>query len=417
MSATRERLERAEARRTRGEPRRGNSVPPGLRPRRASRTRLLLALLAAVAGVIGSVALLRARSLSPDPGLALELVEPARVGAGGAAAQPAASAGPAQVESLAVERDPSGTRVRVELDAPAAHRLVVSASGRELTLIVQGARLSQPLARVDLAGTEIDWLDLQAEPPDLRVVLGLREERLVTSASYETQQGSTLVLDLLPRREQHPAAPVEDPEELLPEPQAAPVKRPATPADADAHYADALAAERVGRLDVALAALESALARDPAHAAARLRLAQLQIAGGAREQALQVLREGRVLDPARADLALLEARLLAEQDPARALAALDAVPAAGRSAEFHALQAALLAGQGAHARAIEAFGAALRAEPRRGSAWLGLAISLEAEGRASEARAAYRRALAQGGIEPAARAWAEERQARLEAAP
>jgi MSHA biogenesis protein MshN len=227
------------------------------------------------------------------------------------------------------------------------------------------------------------------------------------------------VVDLLPRRDEtaHPAAPAEDPEDLLPEPQAARVKQPAALPDADAQYADALAAERVGRLDAARAALESALARDPAHRAARLRLAQLEIARGAPEQALRVIREGRALDPARAELALLEARLLAERDPAQALAVLDAVPAAARAADFHALQAALLAGQGDHARAIESFGAALRAEPQRGAAWLGLAISLEAEGRASEARAAYRHALAQGGIEPAARAWAEERQARLEAAP
>jgi MSHA biogenesis protein MshN len=417
MSATRDRLERAEQARA-GAPRRGNAVPAGLRPRRRAPPRALFAGIAGVAAALAVFGLLRQPPAESDP--ALDLAEPQRVGAGAAdAAGPGPADATAHIESIALERDPSGTRLRIELDAPAQHRLEVAASGRELSLLLRGARFAREPARVDLAGTEIDWLDLRSEPPDLRVVLGLREERLVSSASYPTARGVTLVVDLLPRRDEAPpAAPLEEPEDLLPEVPMPPVKQRAALPDAAARYAAALAAERTGRLEQALAELEGVLEVRPGHAAARLRLAQLHAARGSRDRALRVLREGRALDSQRADLALLEARVLADQQQAdEALAVLDGIPASARSADSHALHAALLAAQGAHARAIEAFGAALRLEPGRGAAWLGLAISLEAEKRAPEARAAYRRALGAGGIEPAARVWAEERSARLESAP
>lgn len=421
MSATRDRLERAEEARARTAPRRGNAVPAGLRPRRTRNARALLAAATvAAAGLIAGVSLLREHPAAHDAALELELAEPQRVGAGQASAEPTEGSAGARIEALALERDPSGTRLRLDLDGPAAHRLEVSAGGREVALIVRSARVARELARIDLAGTEVDWIDLRPEPPDLRVVLGLREERMVTSASYETERGATLVVDLLPRHDEfeHPAAPSEDPEDLLPEPSGAPVKQRAALPDADAHHAKALAAERIGRIDEALSELAASLEARPSNVAARLRLAQLHAARGSREDALRVLAAGRELEPARADLALLEARLLAEeQHPDRALASLDSIPTEARGAEFHALHAALFAAQGAHARAIDAFSAALRLEPRRGPAWLGLAISLEAENRGREARGAYQRALLVGGLEPAARAWAEERSGALENAP
>ena len=421
MSATRDRLERAEQARARAESRRGNAVPAGLRPRRFRHARVLLWSATALAALIASAAALRMRPAEPDAALELELAEPQRVGAGAAAEVPAVTSTGAHIESLALERDPSGTRLRVELDAPPEHRLEVSKSGRQVALIVREARVERELERLDPSGTEIDWLDLRPEPPDLRVVMGLREQRMVTSASYTTAHGSTLVVDLLPRHaESAPPAALadDDPEDVLPEHTAGPVKRRAALPDADAHYASALAAERVGRVDEAVDELRAALEARPSNAPARLRLAQLQASRGAREEALDVLRAGRELEPARADLALLQARLLAEdQQTDPALVALESVPAAERSADFHALNAAILAGKGDPAHAIEAFSAAQRMDPRRGPAWLGLAISFEAEKRAPQARAAYKRALQVGGLEPSARAWAEERFAVLGSAP
>jgi Flp pilus assembly protein TadD len=418
MSATRERFERAEQARG-GRRSRSSAVPPGLRPHKRMRLHLRIAGIAAAAGAVAGIGLLRASP--PRAAAELELAEPQRVGTGPSAAPvPEPAAAGARVEALALERDPSGTRLRIELDAPASHRMEVSPGGRELALILRGARLAEALGRVDLSGTEIEWLDVRPEPPDLRVVVGLREPRLVTSASYPTERGTALVVDLLARgaEAQHPAAPAEADAAEQPAPAAGAVKRPASPPGGDARYARALAAERSGRLDEARAELVEALAHEPGHAAARLRLAHLEVARGARDAALRVIQEGRALEPVRADLALFEARLLADQQRNdEAVAALESIPREARGAEFHALHGALLAGQGAHARAVEAFSAALRLEPQRGPAWLGLAISLEAEGRAGEARTAYRRALQAGGIEPAARAWAEERSARLEAAP
>jgi MSHA biogenesis protein MshN len=401
-------------------------------------------LLAALGGSGAALAVRAALRMHAARDAVLELSEPARVGAGAAAAAADASTsgqahrgarraegerrtGP-RVEALWLDRDASGTRLRLQLDSPADHRMQVTDSGREVSVVLRGARVDRPLARVDLAGTEIAWLDLRPEPPDLRVVLGLTEARRVSSASYRGERGATLVVDLLrdpaaedasdpPPAASDPSEDLEDPEDLIPDAGPVAVKRPAPPPDTEAQFAAALEMERSGRIDAARAAHLAVLAAEPAHVAARLRLARLETARGNRGEALRLLREGRALDPASAALAALEARLLADQgDVDAALALLDPLASRERDADFHALHGALLARAGLHARAVDAFGAALEREPARGAAWLGLAISLDAERRAPEARAAFERALALGGIEPAARAWAEERAARLRGA-
>ena len=91
--------------------------------------------------------------------------------------------------------------------------------------------------------------------------------------------------------------------------------------------------------------------------------------------------------------------LLADGRASEALARLDAAPSA--SPEASALQATALQALGRHRDAILAWTAALDRQPDIAPWWVGLAISLEAEGRTHEALAAYARAGRHGPLEPA----------------
>ena len=91
--------------------------------------------------------------------------------------------------------------------------------------------------------------------------------------------------------------------------------------------------------------------------------------------------------------------LLADGRASEALARLDAASSA--SPEASALRATALQALGRHRDAILAWTAALDRQPDIAPWWVGLAISLEAEGRAHEALAAYARAGRHGPLEPA----------------
>jgi MSHA biogenesis protein MshN len=92
-----------------------------------------------------------------------------------------------------------------------------------------------------------------------------------------------------------------------------------------------------------------------------------------------------------AQAVVLLARLRAERgDDSGALQLLNS--RALRTAEAEGLRAALLAHSGEHAQALPAYEAALRQQPGNATWWLGMGVSLEAQGQAQRARGAFERA-------------------------
>lgn len=177
-------------------------------------------------------------------------------------------------------------------------------------------------------------------------------------------------------------------------------ERSATPREkADGHFRRAVAAINQGRLTEALAGFEAALRDDPAYVAVRLAYAAALAEDRRRGEARALLAEGLAL-AAEPPLALQLARLaVADGDDATALAALTrASAAAAEDAEFRGLHAAVLARAGRHREAIGEYQAALRRVPGAGVWWMGLGLSLEAEGQVGEAREALRRARASGAL-------------------
>ena len=155
-----------------------------------------------------------------------------------------------------------------------------------------------------------------------------------------------------------------------------------------------------GRTDAAIARYGDALKWDARHVAARQSLVVLLLQEGRGAEAQNALREGIAQVPNITSWAMLLARLQVEGgDSKGALETLErSLPQGEGSAEYRAFLATLLQMNSRHRDAIVQYEAALRIAPDSGRSLAGLAISLEREQRIPEARDAYRRAQAAGGL-------------------
>jgi MSHA biogenesis protein MshN len=170
-------------------------------------------------------------------------------------------------------------------------------------------------------------------------------------------------------------------------------------AEAQQYYDDAQALGRAGKLDAAIGKYRQALARNPGMTNARTQLARLLQESGQADVALSLLKTGF---EQRADdgLAIATGRLLADMGQRdEALAWLARAQAGLRPAD-HALMGALLSQARHHEEASRAYQRALAADPSQGGWLLGLGLTLDAQGRAEEARMAYRSALERGQFKP-----------------
>lgn len=180
---------------------------------------------------------------------------------------------------------------------------------------------------------------------------------------------------------------------------------------AEAHYQRGVTAHQAGLIDESATAFVAALREEPGFAPARQAQAGLLIGQSRLDEALALLQEGIALAPQQTALALMLARLQTErQDLAGATSTLKtALPRATNNAEYLGFYAAILQRANRHAEASEQFGTALRLSPANSVWWMGLGISLAAEGQAGAAREAFMRAKTTGALSPEAGQYVELR--------
>lgn len=193
-------------------------------------------------------------------------------------------------------------------------------------------------------------------------------------------------------------------------------ERDRSPADrAENHFRRAAQLLERGRVADAEDALLAALDADAAHQAARQTLVALYIEQGRLEDARRHLQEGLAFNPGYAPFAVALARIHVDRgDFDAALAVLEQAAPAGRgNRDYHILHGAVLQRLGRHDPAADAYRLALGSAPQSGATWVGLAISLEAQGQLPEAAEAYRRGVASGTLTDEVRAYAEQRARQL----
>jgi MSHA biogenesis protein MshN len=159
-------------------------------------------------------------------------------------------------------------------------------------------------------------------------------------------------------------------------------------------YRQAVALLNEGRQGAAMESLRAVLRSDASHAEARLLLSTLLLERRQLEEAKAILVEGLAIEPAQPRLAMPLARIHVELGDAGAAAETlsRAAQAATGNAEYRGFYAAVLQRLGRHKEAAAEFQAALRLLPESGLWWMGLGISLEADGQRGAAKDALRRA-------------------------
>jgi len=166
----------------------------------------------------------------------------------------------------------------------------------------------------------------------------------------------------------------------------------------------------------AIARLNDSLREDPSLIIARETLAALYINAGRLAEAAELLRAGLQREPRNTSLAMMYARLLADQGRLpEALSVLEqARPGMKDNLRFHALLAAFYQRAGLHRQAVSIYRDAVKHQPRVASWWLGLGVSLEAlgggaDGDPREALDAYRHAYQGGGLNAEVRSYVRSR--------
>ncbi|MCE2596035.1 tetratricopeptide repeat protein [Motilimonas cestriensis] len=178
----------------------------------------------------------------------------------------------------------------------------------------------------------------------------------------------------------------------------------------------AKAAKSKGDLASAQSRLEKALAIDLRHLEVRKELAAVVYGRGDRTQAINLLEQGIQLHPSNADFRLMQSRIyLANQQRNQAFQVLDQLqPNVRQNQDFYATKAALAQQLNQDDKAIIAYLALAKLQPKQAKWWLGLGISQEKLGQQRDALRSYQQADLLGGLSMASMDYVRARIALLQ---
>lgn len=342
----------------------------------------------------------------------------------------------AVVGSIGIESDAGSLRLVIESDkAPSGAVTQVFNADGSIDYTLAGAELraalpalkENPFIRsyavtrrgedlvVRLVPADSALAFIEAEPASAggahRTVIGARARTAAAAAAPETPARAVQKTEARPAPAKSPATGGAEKIEIS--------RSSISPAkQAEAYYRQGLDKLQSDRIEAAVSDLKKAVELQPGLHAARELLAALLLRGGRSAEAHAELRRGMQIDPAHTAYARLYAQSLIEAgDPAGALQALAASEAyAAQQPDYRALMAAVAQRLARHDESVRHYMAALDLKPSRSAWWVGMAISLEALGRAPEAAQAYRTALAGAELNADLMDYARTRVAQLDRA-
>ncbi len=333
------------------------------------------------------------------------------------------------LQYIEVWREDGVTRLRFATDGAPDYDFQLDPETHVLRLSFENTRYATRFPGVDFRNTRIESMTpVPTEDGSLAIDFQLTENSEIDMDTVTGQDGDSIVLLLSGEGQALAAAAPQDdtavdlsgadavPSEFEDVPVVAVRPRPPTKRRlADTAYREGLELAEDGDLASAMDKFAEALSHLPLHANARRTLAVALARQGRLEEANLTLAEGLRQDRSQSGLAKLQARVLVERGaPAEALSVLEAsAPMVSEDPEYHAFIAALRELQGQHAEAARIYGKVLKLEPLRSNWWIGLGISLEADGQSARALPVYETARRIGGLDPDSRNYIETRIAVL----
>ena len=169
---------------------------------------------------------------------------------------------------------------------------------------------------------------------------------------------------------------------------------------AEAAYRTGLASIQHGKISEGIQELQNALSIYQGHLKAREILAGLLIKAGQSSEAAELLNKGIELHPGNNQYVKLYSRILLEQgNREMALQVLEAnKPVLYSDPEYYAILAAVYQQLNQHQQAANIYNQLVSIQPQSGIFWMGLGISLEADGKPDKAVQAYQRAKTSGSL-------------------
>lgn len=206
------------------------------------------------------------------------------------------------------------------------------------------------------------------------------------------------------------------PEKVAPTANIAMVKEMSPQQRAEGEFRQASVLQQQGRSSEAILALEQALRLDARHTPARQSLVSLLLEQSRQDDAMRELKAALAIDPAQVNFAMMLARLQLERAKLNeAIATLhQSLPQAQDRPDYLAFLAGLYQKLGQHKEAAQWYRVALKMHPQNGVWWMGLGISLQADGQNQEAVDAFKQAKVQSGLSAELLAFVDQKISQLQ---
>ncbi len=192
--------------------------------------------------------------------------------------------------------------------------------------------------------------------------------------------------------------------------------QPLTPAQKAAQaYQVVMNEYQAGQTQQAIQDLQVLVQQFPQYSDARIALVKYQLQNQRYSQASVLLEQGLQQNPTDPTLLTLKAQMLDLQgNPQQALLLLQQQsPAIKNNTDYYALQASVLRQLGSNVAASELYNQLLAVDSSRAEWWLGLGLTLEAQGRNGAAVSAYQHVLSNPGVSPDVRLFVTDKLRQL----
>lgn len=330
--------------------------------------------------------------------------------------------GRAVLPKMTLQKKEGAARLLLSFTRPPQYGLVQSGRGRgPLIVSFNTTTMGEHLEIPEVANSVLERIRLQPSQDHLRLLVdlagGTRLESFAPLQNHEAKNSGTeysLALDFIQEIQSPNSIEEQWPSPVLLEKsidtlqestitanqqektEIALAKRKRLPSRDKQSYQTGLEQLRQGALEAAARSFSQALAINPAHPMARLRLIATLQQLKQPEQAAVQMRQGLEVLPKNRLLRKEYARYLLhnkQYGTAIALLRQSPVPSVAGDTEYHGLLAALLQESGQYDEAAGMYARLLQIRPENPIWWLGLAVSMDQSGNFEQARNAYQRAL------------------------